>query len=151
MWARHLGWLHATPKGAKKSRGETYKEADENHFRLEMPDIEEHYGAGYIPPLLLEAGLMSSNGMGPISLSWQEIDSWLRTCERSLSVWERTVIKQMSDEYVRERLLAEEPNRPAPFTPAPEDIDREQVSNKIYSVLSRLMAAGKQAQQNSTE
>lgn len=114
LYVRHLGWLHAIPEGSKKSRLASFKAVSEEHTSLNMPDIENEHSAGYLIGLLNEAGLMSSSGMGPVPLSWLEIDAWLRCTELDISVWERLTIKRMSEEYVAERCETD-PNRPAPF------------------------------------
>ena len=137
MYVRQLGWLHATPEGSKKTRLATFKSADENHPSLRLPEIEQEHAAGYLIGLLHEAGLMSSNGMGPVPLSWSEIESWIRCTELDLSLWERLTIKNLSEEYVGELSQATAKDRPAPFRHVEdeEEIDRSAVENKILSVL----------------
>ena len=143
MYVRHLAWLHATPEGSKKSRLAHFKQVDEDHPFLELPDIQNEHAAGYVIGLLHEAGLMSSNGMGPVPLSWLELESWMRCTGQELPLWERLVVKTLSEEYVSELVQAKDKNRPAPFTPAPEEIDRKEVSNRIFSILSKRMKGRK--------
>lgn len=125
---------------SKKTRLEAFRSQDENHPLLSLPDIETEHAAGYLIGLLHEAGLMSSNGMGPVPISWQEIDSWMSVTEAEISVWERMMIKTLSDEYVSELVQATAPNRPAPYNQiqVDEDINRETVVNKFEGWLSRL-------------
>jgi hypothetical protein len=106
-----------------------------------MPDIETEHAAGYLLGLLQEAGLMSSGGMGPVPISWVEIDAWLRVTERELSMWERTTIKRLSEEYVSELVQATKADRPAPYIHEEDldNIDRERVQTKILSVLSKFI------------
>jgi len=132
---RHLAWLQAIPEGSKKSRLASFKEAsDDDSSFLEFPDIDD---AEYMIPLLHEAGLMSSNGMGLVPLSWQEIESWLQTTELELSVWEKLTIKEMSEAYVAEFNKATARDASAPYVPyvEAEDIDRPAVANKLLTVL----------------
>lgn len=132
---RHLAWLHATPEGAKKSRLATFREESEDHQHLRLPDLDE-YGAAYIVGLLQEAGLMSSSGMGPLALSWTEIDSWLRCTGLDLSTWEKLTLKSLSEEYVTELVAAKERNRLAPYSPEPpEELDRVAIQDKILRIL----------------
>lgn len=119
----------------------TFKEVDENHPSLELPDIESEHRAGYMIGLLNECGLMSSNGMGPIPISWADINAWIGATGLHLSLWEKLTIKTLSEEYVNELLSASERTRPAPYLPeAPEkdEIDREAVANKIMSIFKRI-------------
>lgn len=93
----------------------TYKDVSKEHTSLILPDIETEHSAGYLVGLLNEAGLMSSSGMGPVPLSWLEIDAWIRCTDLELTTWERLTIKRMSEEYVAERCETD-PRRDAPFT-----------------------------------
>lgn len=122
----------------------TFKELDEKHPSLELPDLAE-YAAGYVIGLLHESGLMSTNGMGPVPISWLEIDAWLRTANLDLSLWEKLTVKRLSEEYVSELLQASDKNRPAPYVPEKDDIDREAVANKILSIFRRI---GKKEESN---
>lgn len=98
-----------------------------------MPDVEEEHAAGYLIGLLQEAGLMSSYGMGPFPLSWAELDAWLRVTGLSLSTWEKTTLKGLSEDYVNELLLASDRYHPAPYTPEDTEIDREAIANKVLN------------------
>lgn len=134
---RQLAWLHATPEGSKKNRLTAFKDqpGDDDSSFLQFPDIGE---ADYLVALFHEAGLMLSQGMGPVPLTWQEIESWLRTTElTALSVWEKLVIKEMSEVYVSELAKSSSKTAEAPYVPAvePEDIDREKVAAKLGDVL----------------
>jgi hypothetical protein len=94
---RQLAWLHAVPEGSKKSRLASY--TDDDSTFLQFPELD---GAGYLVNLLQEAGLIMSNGMGVVPLTWQEIESWLRVTELRLSVWEKLIIREMSEAYAAE-------------------------------------------------
>ena len=141
MYVQHLGWLHATPEGSKKSRMASFKEISEEHPLLEMPDIESDYAAGYIIGLLLEAGLMSSNGMGPVPVSWLEISAWLETTELEIGLWEKLTIKTLSEEYVNSLLQSTSPDKQAPFVSQGELLARERkiTESKIMNTLSQFI------------
>lgn len=134
---RQLAWLHAVPEGSKKSRLVAFKDTDGESTFLQFPELE---GADYIVALLQEAGLMSSNGMGAVPLSWQEIDAWLRTTETRLTVWEKLMIKEMSEVYVSDLNKSTSKFAVAPYAPAiePEEIDRAAVASKLLSVFRSL-------------
>lgn len=133
---RHLAWLHATPEGDKLSRFHRLRNDSEFNPLLRMPEFDDESMAGYIIGLLQEAGLMSSTGMGPFPLSWQELEAWVRTTGRTLSVWEKLTVKGLSEEYVSELLQAKEKNRLAPYQPADSEIDRPAIANKISSFVA---------------
>ena len=156
MFVRHLAWLHSKPESSsKKSRLASFKALDDNHPLLEMPDIESEHGAGYIIGLLQEAGLMSSNGMGPVPLSWGDIESWLRCTEYDLPIWLKLELKRLSEEYVYELMQAnDDRNRPPPYTRivVVEDDSalveqRAQVQNKLLDFASRFKRKAPQVEQ----
>jgi len=109
---------------------------NEDHPLLELPDINEE-SAGYLIGLWQEAGLMSSNGMGPVPLSWVDIRAWEESCEVDIPVWEKLVIRELSEAYVSELLLTKEKMRPAPYMVEDDSLDRSAVANNIYSILSK--------------
>lgn len=138
---RKLGWLHAVPEGLKKSRMTSYKEVDVDSTFLKLPDVGN---GAYIIGMLHEAGLMSTAGMSVVPLSWQEIDAWIRVTESSPQLWERLLIKEMSEVYVSELNAATVKDRPSPYQAAEEVLftDREAVANKL---LNALRSFGKRA------
>ena len=111
----------------------SFRAINEEHPLLTMPDIETDHAAGYIIGLLQEAGLMSTTGMGPVPISWQEIHAWRSSVQRSLSLWEVMTVKGLSDEYVSELVQATAKDRPAPYSK--EDTERKAVEHKIMSIL----------------
>lgn len=113
-----------------------YRAINEDHPMLEMPDIETEHSAGYVIGLLQEAGLMSSTGMGPVPISWQDIYTWLAVTQRELDNWEIMTVKSLSEEYVSELLQATAKDRPAPYTREIE-AERKATEHKIMSVLSK--------------
>lgn len=80
---------------------------------------------------------MSSNGFGPASLSFCELDSWLRYSERELSVSDKMLIKDLSDAYVAELNRASKHDAEPPYKPVFEEIeiDRPAVQNKLKAAL----------------
>lgn len=107
---------------------------------LQMPDIQSEHAAGYIIGLLQEAGLMSTNGMGPVPISWQEISAWLTLTELEISNWDKLTIRSLSEEYVSELVQASDPNRPAPYIkPTELELNRRAVANKISNVFAKFM------------
>jgi hypothetical protein len=133
---RHLAYLHAVPEGSKKSRLGAFLESSEGGESsfIKFPDID---GAEYLIALFHEAGPMIPTGMGPVPLTWQEIDSWLRCTNLSLSNWEKITIKELSEAYVSELNKATAKDASSPFVPPiePDEIDRTAVSDKIGSIL----------------
>ena len=123
------------PEGAKKSRLKSYKELDENSSFLGLPNLD---GAEYLVTHLFEAGLVQSTGMGVTSLSWSEIESWLRVTQLNLSVWERITIKSMSEVYAGELSTATKKDSPAPYTHVDEALiaDRSMIASKLKNAFA---------------
>lgn len=121
---------------------------------LQMPDIESEYAAGFVIRLLQEAGLMSSNGMGPVPLSWGEIESWIKCTEYDLPLWIKLKIKSLSEDYVYELTqCSDDYKRPPPYEAVKviEDEEelaknREQVQNKLLDFASRFKRRAKDSE-----
>lgn len=133
-----MAWLHATPEGSKKSRLKSFKDLDENSSFLKLPDIE---GAEYLVALLSEVGFVSNTGMGITHLSWTEINSWITCTQLELSIFEKLLLREMSEVYANELNAATAKDRPAPYiAPSQEDVDleaqRKAVANKLRSVFN---------------
>lgn len=133
--------MSAKPEKSKQTRREQYVSTDmgENHPGLALPNLSESK-AEYLVSLLFECGPVSSNGMGPISLPWQEIEAWLRVTEKTLPLWEKQMIRHLSEAYAGEYARASELGRPDPYVRNPGEIDREAVSNSILSTLRSIQA-----------
>jgi hypothetical protein len=126
-----LAWLHAIPEGKKLSRLKSISNAYEEDERLLFPDLEE---AAYLISMLHEVGITSSNGMSVLPVSWQEIDAWARVTQSSSTLWERMLMKELSEAYVAELHQATAIDRPDPYVPEmPKEVDREAVVSKLHN------------------
>jgi hypothetical protein len=76
--------------------------------------------------------------MGAASLSWSEIESWLRVTHLSLTVWEKLTIKKMSEVYAGELGVATKRDAQAPYTHVDEALieDRTVIAIKLKSVFA---------------
>lgn len=133
---RKLAWLHAVPEGQKKSRMTTLRAANPDQPALQLPELGD---GAYIVQMLHEAGLMSSVGMGSLPLSWQELEAWLRVTESEPELWEKMLVRELSEAYVSELNQATERNRPSPWNPPVEEVEQVRAT-----VVSRFMAFAKQ-------
>jgi len=81
---------------------------------------------------------MSSTGMGPVPLSWVDIEAWLNATGTKLETWEKLMIKTMSEAYVGERLDTE-PNKLAPWIKVMTEEElaeqRAEISNNLLNFL----------------
>lgn len=132
---RHLAWLHATPEGSKKSRLRSFSELDENSSFLKLPNIE---GAEYLVSLLTELGFVSQSGMSVTSVTWLEMDAWMRRTQLELSLWETLTLKEMSEVYANELVQASAKDRPAPYVYVDPELqsNRDAVAEKLKSIFS---------------
>jgi len=95
------GHLSATPdeeykEEEKKTFGDRYKRF-KDLIKIEYPPI---MGAEYLLEHLNNLGWASSSGMGIVSVSFQEIEAYVRLTNSSLSPDEVLLLKQMSSAYV---------------------------------------------------
>ena len=89
--------------------------------------------------LFHSAGTATQTGMGLVPLSWQEIESWVvcNGLEESVTPWELSVVRKMSEAYASEYAQASSPSRPMPYRGVvEEDIDRDAIAAKVKNVLA---------------
>lgn len=130
-----MAWLAAVPNAANDKRSRYTQLIDSGVEEVPMPEIGN---AGYLVELLNEVGIVETNGMGMIPISWSEIDSWLSISGRSLSTWEALTIRELSSAYATEFAQASSPNKEAPWEAEEVDVEikRSVVADKMKSFLS---------------
>lgn len=90
--------------------------------------------AGYMIEHLMDAGPALHTGMGPVPLSWVEIESWQRGAGIALTPWEAQTMRRMSLAYVSEQHAAQETDAPPPYAAAPDVARRAAVSAGIAAI-----------------
>lgn len=111
-------------------RIDAYKD-DRGIPRPPMPPVT----AMHIFEWLMEVGPTDSGAMGRGPVSWSAIRDWKEATFQPLSAWEARLLRKMSVEFLTESHLAEEASRPAPWTQAPAEIDREANERQLRAVL----------------
>ena len=141
LYARQIAWWNATPKRRDKL-GKTEKEIV---LPIRAQQAQDKGDVPYYPPIPSEVSYLLSHleglgfsevGMaGPVPLSWQEIAAWSHLQGVELNPWEATVLRSMSEQFVRELAEAENHLRPPPWSPEPEQIDQQELAQRIKDVL----------------
>lgn len=101
---------------------------------VQLPEIDPAFG--YLLELYCLAGQVNQNGMSITPLTWEELKAFREENELDLCVWERNILKRMSEEYCSEYAAASALNRPAPYIPEQEEDEDIVVVEKINSALS---------------
>lgn len=127
-----MAWLSAVPEGGKdkRSRYEQIRSVDENSIDLELPDVDP---AEYLVALLHEVGPVESNGYGPTTLSWKELDSWIERTALDLTPWEILMIRKMSEAYAAEHSKASKRDALPPYKRVV--LTQPEISNKLGAML----------------
>lgn len=71
--------------------------------------------APHITDWLTDIGIVGSDGMGAVPLSWGEIAAWQHNMALALEPWERRLLRRLSVAYVIEGRRAESESCPAPW------------------------------------
>lgn len=100
-------WLHTAPEKQDETRYERYLQEG---VVIELPTIR----CSYLFDYLMQIGAVSSNGMGTVSLSWQELNAWKQTIGVELNAWELAVIHRASDAYAVQLSKSYKPDCPMP-------------------------------------
>jgi hypothetical protein len=119
-------WLNTTPEKQEQTRYERFIAED---FEVILPEIR----CSYLFDYLMKIGAVSSNGMGTVSLSWQEINGWLQATGVPLNAWEVAVIHRASDAYAVQLQASYKPDCPMPERVIEQDPVK--LKNHIKNVL----------------
>lgn len=114
------------PEGAEVSRREKF-EAD--GAEILWPEVDLFYLVNY----LWEAGPCLYGGMGPVPLSWQELQSWQEQTGTVLQPWELTIIKAASRAYAEQISISGKADCPPPNRVV--EHDPEKLAKHIKSIL----------------
>lgn len=142
LYARQLGWFHATPKPEKPTKDKLLTRGEQiqaNGGTPLMPECDAHYLIEY----WYTVGLCAAGAMGPVALSSTEIDAWSRLSGVELEPWEFNSLRQMSQEYVSSLHLSESPDAPPPYGALAQTFDRKVVQEKLSSAFKSFILAGK--------
>lgn len=132
LLASQLAWYHSVPEKSKVSRAQQLQEPE-----LKLPICENEY----LVLLFYETGMYEIGGMGGIvPMSWNTIQSWINLTERDLEVYEKMLIKEMSEAYVSEYNAGTDPNRTRPYVEFAEKISVDEVSKNAAAFKAALLA-----------
>lgn len=118
--------MNTTPDKQETTRLQRY--LDEGAI-VNYPHVQAMYLVNYLWAL----GSCASTGMGLISLSWQEIESWQRQNGIEFRPFELKILKQASGAYAQQVSISSEPNCPPPIKP--RDEDPEKLDKHIKNIL----------------
>jgi hypothetical protein len=112
------------------AQGNSLGERDEDgnlikvQVEVQLPEVPAQWA--YLLELFFNSGQCIQTGMGLAPLSWQEIQAFIEVNELDLTLFERDIIKKMSEAYCAESHKATDPQRPAPYVEkkAEDEIDR---------------------------
>jgi hypothetical protein len=122
LFVRHLAWLHATPehKDQSKPRKARIDEYTKGHGYNNFPKCE----ADYLLDHLMRAGICSSGINGAASLTWSELDSYVRRSGADLDDWDCEAMIELSRAYISTLSAAKDPHYPPPHvTQDPDELE----------------------------
>lgn len=90
---------------------------------VHLPEIAGPFT--YLRELFFLYGQCMQSGHGLLPITWQELEAFIHLNELDLMIWEKRILKRMSDAYCSEYSRASNPKRPAPFTPEPDENEEE--------------------------
>jgi hypothetical protein len=132
-----LAWLGASAGNSKHSRleqiqGNVLKERDEDGSAIacpaevHLPEVPKAFAN--LLDFFFASGQAMQSGMGLHGLTWQEIRAFREENELDMTLYEREILKKMSDAYCSEYVKASDPKRPAPYTPEVEENEVDQIA-----------------------
>jgi len=134
LHVRQIGWLHAVPKLKRGKPGEASR-LDMLEQAGKEPDLPPAGPAAYLLSHLWEAGPVAHTGMGPLPLSWQDLQSWQQMAGAVLLPWEARTLRRLSSEYLRAMRDGEAHDAPPPWAPDVTTAERrEQVAKAVSAI-----------------
>jgi hypothetical protein len=106
-------------------QGTALRERDEDGSAIvgpaevNLPEIDPAFS--HLLAHFNSAGQAMNTGMGLCPLTWQEIRAWRQENMVEVTLWEREMLRKMSEAYCAEYSRASDPKRPAPYTPEVEE------------------------------
>lgn len=130
-----MAFYGATPEKQKSSRWEQIqnkqlrqREEDGSavlaQTEIHLPEVPSPWTS--LVGLFSLSGQVSQTGMGLCPLSWAEIQAFIEVNELDLTLYEKELIKKMSEAYCSEHHAASDPKRPAPYKP---EVEEDEVDN----------------------
>jgi hypothetical protein len=99
------------------------------HTEIQLPPVPRCFE--YLLSFFFLSGQCIQTGMGISPLTWVEIESYIRVNELEVLLWEKELLKKMSEAYCAESHKATDPKRPAPYK---EEKDEEEIDKMAASV-----------------
>jgi hypothetical protein len=96
---------------------------------VELPDIPAQWTS--LLGLFFLSGQATQTGMGLAPLSWQEIKAFIEVNELDLMLYEKELLKKMSEAYCAESHKATDPQRPAPYKEEKEENEIDKIAAAI--------------------
>jgi hypothetical protein len=105
-------------------------------LEVNLPEIHPAYES--LKGLFSLSGQGTSTGYGLASLGWAELRAFRLENGLNLTLFERQMLKKMSEAYCAEASRATDPKRPAPYAPQKEDeeVDKIALAMKMRDALN---------------
>jgi hypothetical protein len=128
------------PKGTEKSRielaqGDTLGARDDEGklikapTEVQLPEIPDQWN--YLLGLFFLSGQVTQTGMGLAPLSWQEIKAFIEVNDLDLMLFEKELLKKMSEAYCAESHRATDPHRPAPYVEKKDEDEVDRIAQAL--------------------
>jgi hypothetical protein len=144
-----LAWLQATPVAdvePSRSLSKRQKPEEPTLTRAEImakkgvvPDLPYLSGGHYLIDYLMEAGPISAAGMGPVVLTWPELNAWVERTGVDLQPWESRMVRRLSADYLTQSRKSEKLDCPSPAFKPLTDEAREVLAKQLESALDSLI------------
>lgn len=147
IFVRLLAWYHARPArdrtgGLQPTRLESIRlDLRDPAYEPEMPVV---LAGEHIIECLFAIGPTLASGLGPCSLTYQEINAYMQSTGTHLQPWEIKILRHLSNAYVSESYKSTDANCPPPWQP--RDVsqeNRDAISKKISDTMRSLIMSRK--------
>ena len=124
------------------SRLETILGSNPESPLLVLPPV---LGFDHLISDLHEVGFQSSSGFSSGPLTFMEIDSWSRVTQTLLTAWEARTLRRLSEVFVNQVSISDDPACPAPSLNTGEEVDISEGAQKSVTSFFKGLAASRKS------
>lgn len=142
---RQVAWLNTAPTPGKATPTSAPRKTRMQKLQADgtSPAMPPLWRGEHLLDYLWDVGPVMGSGMGAAALTYGELHAWQANTGIALQPWEAQLLRHLSREYAAEAAQATAPDRAAPWTDAPTELDRAAISRRLGQQLKALVLAQK--------
>ena len=141
-YIKQVAWLNTAPnpppsaKTSQATSNKTMTRLQQLEANARTPELPDAGPGAYLVGYLFDAGPVGQGGMGPATISHNEIAAWQNNTGIELTAWEARTLRALSADYIAASKDAQAHDAPPPYTAEPEPEHRAAVANQVRGIFA---------------